>query len=485
MTTSPNKGVLVLYTGGTIGSVPKDPNDPESPRVIASWERLRQAVPILQTIGFKVDAHPFTPPIDSSNMRKEYWIEMAEVIERNYGEYEGFVIVHGTDTMVYTASVLSFMLENLEKPVILTGSQNPIVGVPRNDGEQNLVTSLLIANPAFTGLPKVPEVCIYFRDQLLRGNRTLKESASGYVAFRTPNYPVLGEAGEHIVIHEEFVRKPSGRAFTVHKSLDTNVVPFLIFPGIQKTRIFEQVFGSDDVKGFVLETYGTGNAPSDEEFLDVIGKATSRGKVVVNVTQCPVGTVEMGLYETSAGLLDRGVVSGSDITPQAALCKLMVLLGNEDLRPSEVREIVESNLAGEQSISIYTTSYDEKGTIKGGGRHRLRAEDVSSKWKLEVLSKALLRFREAQVLTEGGETVEIMIFVNLPGDGELDTAKPNYAGTFVKQANTADRMFVFDVTSAVRSLVAPGSRTSFTIAVKTPKAELKWKMVELVIFTRE
>jgi len=485
MSNNTNRGVLVLYTGGTIGSVPKDPNDPNSPRVIASWEKLLEAVPVLTTIGFKVEPYSFSPPIDSSNMKPAYWKEMAEVIEKNYDNYEGFVIVHGTDTMVYTASVLSFMLENLEKPVILTGSQIPIAGFARNDGEQNLVTALLIANPAFSGLPIVPEVCIYFRDQLLRGNRSQKESASGYTGFVTPNYPVLGEAGEHIVIHEDFIRKPTGRAFTINRKLDTSVVPFLVFPGIQTTTIFKQVFSADDVKAFVLETYGTGNAPSDDDFLDVIGRATANEKIVLNVTQCPVGTVELGLYETSAGMLDRGVVSGSDVTRESAICKLMVLLGKEDLKISEVREIVETNLAGEQSVSIYTTAFDEKGSIKGGERHRFRGEGVSSAWSPQKLSKALLRLRESSVTTKNGDAVEFLVFVGLSGDAELDTARPNFAGTFVKQANSNDNMLVFDVTTTVLALVAPGSRTSFTIALRTEDALVKWKRAELVFFTNE
>lgn len=482
-----NKGVLVLYTGGTIGSVPKDPNDPNSPRIIASWEMLRKAVPVLTTIGFKVDAYSFDPPIDSSNMKPEYWVEMAEVIEKNYDDYEGFVIVHGTDTMVYTASVLSFMLENLEKPVIVTGSQIPIAGNARNDGEQNLVTALLIANPAFSGLSIVPEVCIYFSDKLLRGNRTQKESASGYTGFVTPNYPELGEAGEYIVIHEEHIRKPTGRAFTVHKKLDTNVVPVLVFPGIHTTTIFETMFNADDVKAFVLETYGTGNAPTDDDFLDVIAKATAKDKIVLNVTQCPIGKVELGLYETSARMLDRNVVSGSDITRESALCKLMVLLGNEDLRTTEVREKVETNLAGEQSVSIYTAAFDEKGNIKGEDRYRFRGEEVAVGWTPQKLSKALVRLRESSVATKESEVIEFMVFFGLSGDAKPDTTKTNYAGTFVKQAKNDDNMLVFDVTSTVRALVSPdpGTKTSFTIVVKTKDADVKWKRAELVFFTNE
>jgi L-asparaginase len=200
--TKNDKGVMIIYTGGTIGCIPSDPNDPESPLVVAPWDEFSVQVPALQQLGkhFPIDAHSFKDPIDSTNMKPEYWQDMVEVIDKNYDKYNGFVILHGTDTMVYTASALSFMLENLEKPVIITGSQLPIVDRPRNDGEQNLMTSIMIANAPYYGLPVVPEVCIFFRDKLIRGNRSKKRSASGYAAFESPNYPVLGKAGEHNIV---------------------------------------------------------------------------------------------------------------------------------------------------------------------------------------------------------------------------------------------------------------------------------------------
>ena len=382
------------------------------------------------------------------------------------------------------------MLENLDKPVIITGSQIPIAGFARNDGGQNLVTSLLIANPAFSGLPVVPEVCIYFRDQLLRGNRSQKRSASGYAAFVTPRYEPLGEAGEHIVIYENRIRKPTGRAFTVHKQLDTNVVPVLVFPGIQKTQGFKDIFSKDsEAKAYILLTYGTGNAPDDDEFLDVIAQATAAGKIVVNVTQCDIGKVELGLYETSAGLLDRNVVSGTDLTLEAALCKLMVLLGNEDLKVSEVGARVEQNLAGEQGVSIFHTQFQEKGSISSvGAKYRFRGADTPSSWEPQLLSKALLRLRNSSITTSAGgedDSANIQVYVNLSGDAELDPSKPNYAGNFVKKANDGTNMHVFDVTSTVRSLVAPGSKVSFTVATDSAGVTLKWKHAELVFYVDE
>lgn len=478
-----NKGVLVLYTGGTIGSVPKDPNDPDSPRVSASWEELKGVVPVLNNIGFQVDAYTFDPPLDSSNMKPEYWVEMAEVIEKQYHAYEGFVIVHGTDTMAYTASALSFMLENLGKPVVITGSQIPIAGSARNDGEQNLVTSLLIANPQYTGLTLVPEVCIFFRDHLLRGNRTQKESASGYTAFVSRNYPPLAEAGEHIVIHSGLLRKPTGGPFTVHKKLDTRVISFHIFPGIQNTTILDDVLNNPEVQAIVLHTYGNGNAPSDPTFLDIIQKATDHGKIILNVTQCSVGAVELGLYDTSVGLLDRGVFSGTDITPEAALCKLMVLLGKEPLRLKDMPMQIEENHAGEQSRSLYTTLYDDQGGVDGSHPFQIAEKMVSSRWDHQHLEKALLRLRDAEL--DCAEQDRISITIHLQSSEDSSKTALHYAGTFSKQVGSKNSTLLFDITKTAKSFIFPGKRISFHIAVETAHANLKWKHVELVIFTRE
>ncbi|MFC2155036.1 asparaginase, partial [Acidobacteriota bacterium] len=260
-----NKGILVIYTGGTIGSIPKDPNDDNSPMIVAKWPEFRAAVEVLNEIPFRIDAISFSTPLDSSNIGPQHWIAMAKIIgnQNYYDDYEGFVILHGTDTMVYTASMLSFMLQNVSKPVIITGSQIPVLKKVRNDALQNLVTAIQIANPRYTNIPVVKEVCIFFRDKLLRGNRTRKMDASGYTAFHSPNYPVLGTAGDRIEIEEKFLRQPRGEFRPVY-TLNRNVIIMDLFPGFQeRSRIRDLIFDPDIVNAIVLKTYGTGNIPTE------------------------------------------------------------------------------------------------------------------------------------------------------------------------------------------------------------------------------
>lgn len=491
---SDNKGVLVLYTGGTIGAAPSDPTDPESPLTILPWLELEEKVQALQLIKkeFRVDGYSFKPPIDSSNMEPRYWQEMVEVIEKNYDQYEGFVILHGTDTMVYTASALSFMLTNLGKPVILTGSQLPIIGESRNDGEQNLVTSLLIANPAYSKLPVVPEVCIFFRDKLLRGNRTIKVTASGYMGFDSPNYPVLGEAGEHIVINKQFVRETPTRVFLTRKKLNTKVIRMPIFPGIQSedSELMSSVLGLANLNAVVLQTYGTGNAPSTEKFLNEIQSATGQNIIILDVTQCPQGMVEMGVYETSVALLDRGVVSGSDITAEAALCKLMVLLGDEDLNPGDICEMVQQNLAGEQSRSIFTSKYPKKITklTKAANRARVAAIPIASEWQTDKLEMAHLRLRDTALESKDKDTpLQISVFVNISSDDILDKNKPSFAGSFLRRPGQVASTLIFNITKIIKESVHPGERVSITVALEGEDEQqaLKWQQAELVLYVRQ
>ncbi len=492
---SNNNGVLVLYSGGTIGCVPSDPTDPESPLVVLDWDKFETQVPALQLIKekFPVDGYNFNPPIDSSNMEPRYWQEMVSVIQENYDKYEGFVIVHGTDTMVYTASALSFMLINLGKPVIITGSQIPIIGESRTDGEQNLITSIMIANPSYYGLPVVPEVCIFFRDKLLRGNRTIKVTASGYMGFDSPNYPPLGEAGEHIVINDQFIRRVPQRAFLTKKRLNTNVIAMPLFPGIQSenNELMAKVLELDGLEAVVLQAYGTGNAPTTEKFLDEIATATGQQITVLDVTQCPQGMVEMGVYETSVALLDKGVVSGSDITAEAALCKLMVLLGDEDLSHEEINDMVQTNLAGEQSRSIFPAKYPKKITTittkKDKNRKRLPAVVIASDWTADKLEMAHLRLRQAVLKSKDQEVpLSISIYVNISSDDDLDTKIPGYAGTFLRRIDQVADTLIFNITDTIRESVHPGERVSVTIAlVGEDDQSLKWQQAELVLYVKQ
>lgn len=349
--------VLVIYTGGTIGSIPRDPDDPKSPLVTVSWDEFRSRTSSLNPtladgnanaryIGFPVDGASLEP-LDSCNIGAGYWAEIARTIAANYDRYAGFVILHGTDTMVYTASALSFMLENLAKPVILTGAQLSHLYNIRNDALQNLLTALQFANPAHCGLPLVPEVGVYFGDRLLRGNRSRKVTASGFSAFSSPDYPDLAWAGERIIVHTRSVRPPSAAPLHLRTRLETNVVAVHFFPGIQQGSLLPHILGDPNLKGVVLMVYGMGTVPSDPRVLEPIAAAVERGVVAVAATQCYGGRVDLGRYEAGARLLDAGVIPGFDITPEAALVKLMVLLGDPGLSVDTVRALFQQDLAGE------------------------------------------------------------------------------------------------------------------------------------------
>ena len=337
--------VLLIYTGGTVGMLPADGANPESPLAPAPWERLSGYISALDTLDVEPVIYPM-PLIDSSNMNPGYWIDLARVIGDNYDGYEGFVILHGTDTMSFTATALSFLLENLGKPVILTGSQIPL-SEPRNDALQNILTSLMLAAPSARALTVVPEVCILFHDVLLRGNRARKVSASAYNGFASPNYGPLGRIGTHIELNAKLIRAVTESALNVHERLEDKVVTIDLFPGIQAD-ILRRVFDSG-IRGVILKTFGAGNAPTDREFLQAFEYAAAeRELVIVNVTQCSEGGVAMGRYETGASLLGLGVVGGADMTPEAALVKLQFLLGRGD-DPDTVKEMMQRNLRGELS----------------------------------------------------------------------------------------------------------------------------------------
>ena len=336
--------ILIIYTGGTIGMV----NDPVSGSLVPiDFRHISDQVPELRRFGFSLETVTFDPVIDSSDVSPDTWLQIASTIEDNYSRFDGFVVLHGTDTMAYSASALSFMLQGLEKPVIFTGAQLPI-GVLRTDGKENLITAIEIAAARENGLPVVPEVCIYFENKLLRGNRTIKYSAEHFNAFVSPNLPPLAEAGLQIRYNRNLIRYPTvRRPLTVSGKFDTAVAVLRLFPGLRRETV-HAILGTAGVKGLILETYGTGNASTAAWFLEELRSFISMGGLVLNVTQCQAGSVEMGLYETSAGLMSAGVLSGRDITTEAAVTKMMILLGS-GLPSEKVVALLVRPLCGEMS----------------------------------------------------------------------------------------------------------------------------------------
>lgn len=337
----------MIYTGGTIG-MKQDPVDMTLKPF--DFSQILDEVPELKKFAFRVDAFTFNPLIDSSDVEPSMWQKLAGLIKERYDDYDGFVILHGTDTMAYSASALSFMLENLSKPVVFTGSQLPI-GVPRTDGKENLVSAVEIASARDSiGHSIVPEVSIYFNSKLLRGNRSTKTSSEAFSAFSSPNFPSLAEAGISIKYDLGAIRRPDfwEEPLKISTELDTRVSILKIHPGITP-QVMRYFLCGPETRAVILETYGSGNAPSKQWFTDIIREASGMGKIIMNVTQCLSGTVDMSIYATGKALKELGVISGQDITTEGALGKLFYLMGKS--KDNEcVKKRLGENLQGEISI---------------------------------------------------------------------------------------------------------------------------------------
>ena len=341
------RSILIIYTGGTIG-MKQDPVDFTLKPF--NFGQILSEVPEIRKFVCRVDTYSFSPLIDSSDAQPEFWIDLARLIKKEYANYDGFVVLHGTDTMSFTASALSFMLENLEKPVVFTGSQLPI-GMLRTDGKENLISAVEIASAADEqGRPIVPEVTVFFDSHIYRGNRTIKYSAENFWAFRSENAPALADTGIHIKYNLDEIRYPKqyGNPLKISETLDTDVAILKIFPGMRENMV-RALFATEGLRAVILETFGSGNAPTQKWFLDIISEADRRGLIIMNITQCIAGCVDMEAYATGIELKKMGVVSGYDSTLEAALAKLFYLMGKYADNDVVKREL-NKNLRGEISI---------------------------------------------------------------------------------------------------------------------------------------
>lgn len=336
----PRGRVLIIYTGGTFGMT----YDTNGVLIPFDFSLILEHLPTLKNLALELTVVSFENPIDSSNVNPTHWQALAKIIHNEYHQHDGFVVLHGTDTMAFTASALSFMLEGLTKPVIFTGAQLPI-GEPRSDARENLITALEIASAKNQGNPVVPEVCIYFDYELLRGNRSKKVESMQFDAFDSGNYPPLAKAGVKIDYNYSFIRPyENNRQLILRDRIDPHISILKLFPGIPDSTV-EAILNTKGLKAVILETYGSGNAPTSECLLKALKNAISKGVLVLNISQCPGGRVTQGKYETSRDLQQAGVIGGADLTTEAAVTKLMLLLG--EYGSEKAKALISKSLAGE------------------------------------------------------------------------------------------------------------------------------------------